>query len=77
MEKNERAFKLRVSLEDPNPPEGMATMANIYEYEVNFTTDESDYGNGTYMVIHSEIYDSKWIDLRYEPFKKGEEFLER
>ena len=66
MEKEKKNYILEVVIFNPTEP----TETVNYKYDVVFSTDNNNYGNGTYLKIGND----KLYDLRYnQDYHKGQE----
>jgi len=66
MEKEKKKYLLEVVIFNPSDP----TETQCYNYDVIFSIDNNNYGNGTYL----SIGDNKLYDLRYnQEYHKGHE----
>lgn len=65
-------YKMIVTITDPDTKKGMYS-ALRFVLDCTFVYDSEQYGNGYFLTIESENFETKYFDLRYDrSFKKAE-----
>lgn len=65
-------YKMKVVLSITNAPKGFQN-EKVFKMECSFFYDKEQFGNGYFLTIESENFETKYFDLRYDcSFKKSE-----
>ena len=65
-------YKMTVRITDPKTKAGMMSEL-LFKLDCYFHYDEEQYGNGHYVTIDAENFNTQYIDLRYDrTFRRNE-----